>query len=76
MTPFHKTGESERTRLCRVRRVSERNLNLIYLAIGSHGMFYEQGSSMIRAMLQKINLGFYGRWIVRSTVRTAYSESF
>lgn len=56
---------------CRVRRVSERNLNLIYLtSIGSHGIFYEQGSSMNRTMLQKVNLGFYGR-IIRGTVSTA-----
>ena len=50
MTPFHETGESGRTGLYRIRRVSEGSLDLFELAIGSPRMFYEQGSSMSNAL--------------------------
>lgn len=45
VTPVHKPGESGRTRLYKTQRARERSLDLIWLAIGSHRMLYEQGSS-------------------------------
>lgn len=49
VTPLHKAGVSGRVGLHR--RAGEKSLDLIQLAIGSHRMFYEQGSSMNRAVL-------------------------